>query len=234
MKRIFAFLITMIISAASAYGQVLEYEGNTPVSEDKAFLTLCDNDVYIFGFRHDNLDIYAERIISKGIYEQNHNDTIVLNDQVNGYQMLVKKGENNDISVVRGWCFMKNMKLYYKENHSYNKTNYDSTYYTLDSMYSLENLIKERETYRHQTVLRDFKPGAYEVAQDTDNKLIINADGTYQNYLTAGTWKREGNLIVFYDDCLGESFTAFIEDGYIVVKHRFYYSKNDKLQIFSD
>lgn len=234
MKRIFAFLITMIISAASAYGQVLEYEGNTPVSEDKAFLTLCDNDVYIFGFRHDNLDIYAERIISKGIYEQNHNDTIVLNDQVNGYQMLVKKGENNDISVVRGWCFMINMKLYYKENHSYNKTNYDSTYYTLDSMYSLENLIKERETYRHQTVLRDFKPGAYEVAQDSDNKLIINTDGTYQNYLTAGTWKREGNLIVFYDDCLGESFTAFIEDGYIVVKHRFYYSKNDKLQIFSD
>ncbi len=68
---------------------------------------------------------------------------------------------------------MKNMKLYYKENHSYNKTNYDSTYYTLDSMYSLENLIKERETYRHQTILRDFKPGAYEVAQDTDNKLII-------------------------------------------------------------
>ncbi len=234
MKRIFAFLITMIISAASAYGQVLEYEDNTPVSEDKAFLTLCDNDVYIFGFRHDNLDIYAERIISKGIYEQNHNDTIVLNDQVNGYQMLVKKGENNDISVVRGWCFMINMKLYYKENHSYNKTNYDSTYYTLDSMYSLENLIKERETYRHQTVLRDFKPWAYEVAQDSDNKLIINTDGTYQNYLTAGTWKREGNLIVFYDDCLGESFTAFIEDGYIVVKHRFYYSKNDKLQIFSD
>ena len=234
MKRIFAFLITMIISAASAYGQVLEFEGNTPVSEDKAFLTLCNNGVYIFGLRQDHLDIYAERIISKGNYAQNHNDTIILNDQVNGYQMLVKKGENNDISVVRGWCFMKNMKLYYKENHSYNKTNYDSTYYTLDSMYSLENLIKERETYRHQTVLRDFKPGAYEVAQDTDNKLIINADGTYQNYLTAGTWKREGNLIVFYDDCLGESFTAFIEDGYIVVKHRFYYSQNNKLQIFSD
>ena len=234
MKRIFAFLIAMIISIASAYGQVLEYVDNTPVSEDKAFLTLCDNGIYIFGFRQDYLDIYAERIISKGIYKQNHNDTIVLNDQVNGYQMLVKKGENNDISVVRGWCFMKNMKLYYKENHSYNKTNYDSTYYTLDSMYSLENLIKERETYRHQTVLRDFKPGAYEVEQDTDNKLIIKADGTYQNYLIAGTWKREGNLIVFYDDCLGKAFTAFIEDGYIVVKHRFYYSQNDKLQIFSE
>lgn len=234
MKRIFAFLITMIMSAASAFGQVLEYEEcNTPVSEDKAFLTLCDNGVYIFGFRLDWKDIYAERIISNGLYEH-HNDTIVLNDQVNGYQMIVKKGKNNDISVVKGWCFMKNLKLDYKESHSYNKTNYDSTYYTLDSMYSLENLIKERETYRHQTVLRDFKPGAYEVAQDSDNKLIINTDGTYQNYLTAGTWKREGNLIVFYDDCLGESFTAFIEDGYIVVKHRFYYSKNDKLQIFSD
>lgn len=234
MKRIFIFIIAMIMSAASAFGQVLEYEGNTPVSEDKAFLTLCDNGIYIFGLRQDYLDIYAERIISNGIYEQNHNDTIVLNDQVNGYQMLVKKGENNDILVVRGWCFMKNMKLYYKENHSYNKTNYDSTYYTSDSMHSLENLTNERKIYRNQTVMRDFKPGAYEVAQDTDNKLIINADGTYQNYLTAGTWKREGNLIVFYDECLGEAFTAFIEDGYIVVKHRFYYSPNDKLQIFSE
>ena len=82
----------MIMSAASAFGQVLEYEEcNTPVSEDKAFLTLCDNGVYIFGFRQDYLDIYAERIISEGFYEQNHNDTIVLRDQVNGYQMLVKK-----------------------------------------------------------------------------------------------------------------------------------------------
>lgn len=233
MKGIFVFIIAMLISVVSAFGQVQEYECNAPAPEEKAFLTLCDNSVYIFGFRLDWKDIYAERIISNGLYEH-HNDTIVLNDQVNGYQMLVKKDENNDISVVRGWCFMINMKLYYKENHSYNKTNYDSTYYTLDSMYSLENLIKERETYRHQTVLRDFKPGAYEVAQDSDNKLIINTDGTYHNYLTAGTWKREGNLIVFYDDCLGESFTAFIEDGYIVVKHRFYYSKNDKLQIFSD
>ncbi len=233
MKKLNILIITMIISIISAFGQVQEYECNAPAPEEKAFLTLCDNSVYIFGFRLDWKDIYAERIISNGLYEH-HNDTIVLNDQVNGYQMLVKKDKNNDISVVKGWCFMINMKLYYKENHSYNKTNYDSTYYTLDSMYSLENLIKERETYRHQTVLRDFKPGAYEVAQDSDNKLIINTDGTYQNYLTAGTWKREGNLIVFYDDCLGESFTAFIEDGYIVVKHRFYYSKNDKLQIFSD
>lgn len=234
MKRIFVIIIAMMISSTSAFGQVYEYECNTPdPAEEKVFLTLCDNGVYIFGFRSDWKDIYAERIISNGLYEH-HNDTIVLNDQVNGYQMLVKKDKNNDISVVKGWCFMKDIKLDYKESHSYNKTNYDSTYYTLDSRYSLENLINERETYRNQTVLRDFKPGAYEVAQDSDNKLIINADGTYQNYLTAGTWKREGNLIVFYDDCLGESFTAFIEDGYIVVKHRFYYSKNDKLQIFSD
>ncbi|MBO7073532.1 MAG: hypothetical protein J6W12_01285 [Bacteroidales bacterium] len=233
MKRIFVFIIAMLISVVSAFGQVNEYECNTSAPEEKAFLTLCDNGVYIFGFRLDWKDIYAERIISNGLYEH-HNDTIVLNDQVNGYQMLVKKGENNDILVVRGWCFMKNMKLYYKENHSYNKTNYDSTYYTSDSMHSLENLIKERETYRHQTVLRDFKPGAYEVAQDSDNKLIINTDGTYQNYLTAGTWKRKGNLITFYDNCLGEAFTAFIEDGFIVVKHRFYYYKNDKLQIFPE
>lgn len=224
----------MMISSTSAFGQVYEYECNTPdPAEEKVFLTLCDNGVYIFGSRLDWKDIYAERIISNGLYEH-HNDTIVLNDQVNGYQMLVKKDKNNDISVVKGWCFMKNLKLDYKESHSYNKTNYDSTYYTLDSKHSLEDLMNEREMYRNQTTLRGFQPGAYEVAQDSDNKLIINTDGTYQNYLTAGTWKREGNLIVFYDDCLGESFTAFIEDGYIVVKHRFYYSKNDKLQIFSD
>jgi len=235
MKRIFVIIIAMMISSTSAFGQVYEYECNTPdPAEEKVFLTLCDNGVYIFGFRLDWKDIYAERIISNGLYEQNHNDTIVLNDQVNGYQMIVKKGKNNDISVVKGWCFMKNLKLDYKESHSYNKTNYDSTYYTLNSKYSLENLINERETYRHQTVLRSFKPGAYEVAKDSDNKLIINADSTYQNYQTEGTWKREGNLIVFYDDCLGEVFTAFIEDGYIVVKHRFYYSNNERLQIFSE
>ena len=95
-------------------------------------------------------------------------------------------------------------------------------------------MINERETYRNQTVLRSFKPGVYETAQDSDNKLIINIDGTYQNYLTEGTWKRKGNLITFYDNCLGEVFTAFIEDGYIVVKHRFYYSDHERLQIFSE
>lgn len=233
MKRIFVFIIAMLISVVSAFGQVQEYECNTSAPEEKVFLTLCDNGVYIFGFRLDWKDIYAERIISNGLYEY-HNDTIVLNDQVNGYQMIVKKDINNNISVVKGWCFMENLKLNFKESHSYNKTNYDSTYYTLDSEHSLEDLMNEREMYRNQTTLRGFQPGAYEEAKDSDNKLIINADSTYQSYMTAGTWKREGNLIVFYDDCLGGSFTAFIEDGYIVVKHRFYYSKNDKLQIFSD
>lgn len=232
MKKLNILIITMIISIISAFGQVQEYECNTSAPEEKVFLTLCDNGVYIFGFRLDWKDIYAERIISNGLYEY-HNDTIVLNDQVNGYQMLVKKDKNNDISVVKGWCFMENLKLNFKESHSYNKTNYDSTYYTLDSRYSLENLINERENYRNQTVLRSFKPGVYETAQDSDNKLIINIDGTYQNYLTEGTWKRKGNLITFYDNCLGEVFTAFIEDGYIVVKHRFYYSNNERLQIFS-
>ena len=235
MKRIFVFIIAMMISSTSAFGQVNEYECNTPdPAEEKVFLTLCDNSVYIFGFRLDWKDIYSESIISTGFYEKNHNDTIALNDQVNGYQMLVKKDINNNISVVRGWCFMKDIKLDYKESHSYNKTNYNSTYYTLNSEYSLENLINERETYRNQTVLRSFKPGVYETAQDSDNKLIINIDGTYQNYLTEGTWKRKGNLITFYDNCLGEVFTAFIEDGYIVVKHRFYYSNNERLQIFSE
>ena len=239
MKKFYVVILAMLISVASVFGQVNEYECNTPdPAEEKVFLTLCDNSVYIFGYRVDRKDIYSERIISTGFYKKNHNGTIVLNDQVNGYQMLVKKDINNNISVVRGYCFMKNIKLYYKGSHSYNKTNYDSTYYTLDyildSDYSLENLINERETYRNQTVLRSFKPGVYETAQDSDNKLIINANGTYQNYLTEGTWKREGNLITFYDNCLGEVFTAFIEDGYIVVKHRFYYSNNERLQIFSE
>jgi len=235
MKRIFVFIIAMLISVASAFGQVYEYECNTPApEEEKAFLTLCNNGVYIFGFRLDWKDIYFERILSNGLYEQNNNDTIVLNDKVNGYQMLVKKDKNNDISVVKGWCFMENIKLNFKESHSYNKTNYDSTYYTLDSEHSLEDLMNEREMYRNQTTLRGFQPGAYEEAKDSDNKLIINADGTYQSYMTAGTWKRKGNLITFYDNCLGEAFTAFIEDGFIVVKHRFYYYKNDKLQIFPE
>ena len=233
MKKLNILIITMIISIISAFGQVQEYECNAPAPEEKAFLTLCDNDVYIFGFRLDLKDIYAERIISNGLYEH-HNDTIVLNDQVNGYQMLVKKDKNNDISVVKGWCFMKNLKLNFKESHSYNKTNYDSTYYTLGSEHSLEDLMNEREMYRNQTTLRGFQPGAYEETKDSDNKLIINIDGTYQNYLTEGTWKRKGNLITFYDNCLGEAFTAFIEDGFIVVKHRFYYYKNDKLQIFPE
>ncbi len=235
MKRIFVFIIAMMISSTSAFGQVYEYECNTPdPAAEKVFLTLCDNSVYIFGFRLDWKDIYSESIISTGFYEKNHNDTIVFNDQVNGYQMLVKKDINNIISVVRGWCFMKDIKLDYKGSHSYNKTNYDSTYYTLDSRYSLENLINERENYRNQTVLRSFKPGVYETAQESDNKLIINIDGTYQDLLTEGIWRREGNLITFYDNCLGEVFTAFIEDGYIVVKHRFYYSNNERLQIFSE
>ena len=235
MKRIFVFIIAMLISVASAFGQVYEYECNTPApEEEKAFLTLCNNGVYIFGFRLDWKDIYFERILSNGLYEQNNNDTIVLNDKVNGYQMLVKKDKNNDISVVKGWCFMENLKLNFKESHSYNKTNYDSTYYTLDSEHSLEDLMNEREMYRKQTVLRSFKPGVYETAQDSDNKLIINADGTYLDLMTKGTWKREGNLITFYDECLGKAFTAFIEDGYIVVKHMFYYSKYERFQIYSE
>ena len=235
MKKISISIITLIMCVSTAFGQVNEYECNTPdPEEEKAFLTLCNNGVYIFGFRLNWKDIYTESIISTGFYEKNHNDTIVLNDQVNGYQMIVKKDINNNISVVKGWCFMKDIKLDYKESHSYTETNYDSTYYTLDSEHSLDDLMNEREMYRKQTTLRDFKSGAYKVAEDSDNKLIINADGTYRNYLTEGTWKREGNLITFYDNCLGEVFTAFIEDGYIVVKHRFYYSNNERLQIFSE
>ena len=97
MKKLYVFIITMIISIISAFGQVQEYECNIPFSEKNAFLTLCDNNVYIFGIRLDYKDIYHESIISEGFYEQKRNNKIVLNDQVNGYQMIVKKGENNDI-----------------------------------------------------------------------------------------------------------------------------------------
>ena len=40
MKRIFVFIIAMLISVASAFGQVYEYECNTPApEEEKAFLS---------------------------------------------------------------------------------------------------------------------------------------------------------------------------------------------------
>ena len=57
MKRIFVFIIAMLISVVSAFGQVNEYECNAPAPEEKVFLTLCDNGVYIFGFRLDWKDI---------------------------------------------------------------------------------------------------------------------------------------------------------------------------------
>lgn len=238
MKKLYVLIITMIISIISAFGQVQEYECNIPFSEKNAFLTLCDNNVYIFGIRLDYKDIYHESIISEGFYEQKRNNKIVLNDQVNGYQMIVKKGENNDLYMVKCIDFFRNYRLTFRKNHGYNEGNYDSTYYTLnytlDKEYSLEELMKEREMYRKQTTLRDFKPGVYSDSPEGFDDLIINENGTYLNLMTKGTWKREGNLITFYDECLGKAFTAFIEDGYIVVKHMFYYSKYERFQIYSE
>lgn len=220
----------------SAFGQVHEYLENTTNEYESMFLTLCDNNYYIFGFRVDYMDIFHEKIISDGFYKQNHNDTIVLNDQVNGYELVFIKDQNNDLHAIKGFCFMDNLKLIDK---GYSQGVYDSSYYVFDPNHSLDNLLNEREKYRNQTVLRDFQPGVYEIVHQSDNQLIINVNKTYSypskdKPLSEGTWKREGNLLIFSDKCLGEFFTAFIEDDYIIVKHLFYFSKNEKFQIFPE
>jgi len=236
MKKIHVFLLIIISSITSAFGQVHEYLGNTTIEYESLFLTLCNNNYYIFGFRVNYMDIFHEIILSDGFYKQNHNDTIVLNDQVNGYELIFIKDQNNDLHAIKGFCFMDNLKLIDK---GYSHGVYDSSYYVFDTNHSLEDLLKEQEKYRNQTVLHDFRPGVYEIARQSDNQLIINIDKTYSyqsknELLSEGIWKRDGNLLIFIDKCLGEFFTAFIENDYIMVKHIFYFSNNEKFQIFSE
>lgn len=218
------FLIPLLFLTNYVLGQVHEYCNAIDMYES-VFLDLCDNNVYILGFRTDYKDIYSERIISNGYYIEKSKDTIILNDQINGYGMPIQKGPDYVSFTEKSWCFMNNITLSYKGNHGYNDGAYDSIYYTIDAYYSLDSLIQERELYRKHIVLNSFQPGIYEVSRLGDNRLIINMDGTYSYPpMSEGTWKREGNLLIFYDKCLGEAFTAFIEDGYIIPKHLFYYS----------
>lgn len=236
MKRIYIIIILTLFSTDLAFGQVSDYVCNTSDESTLLYIDFCKNDFYMFGYRTDYKDIYHEIIISEGFYINKQNDTIVLKDQVNGFEMIFRKGKDGSLYCVKGLYYMDTLKLRY--NGLYNGV-YDSTYYTLQREHALDSLKKEREMYRTQTVLRDFKPGLYEIMHHGGDQLNINEDYTYtfpseSQPMTAGTWKREGNLLIFYDKCLGETFTAFIEDGYIIAKHLFYYSKFDKYRIIPE
>ncbi|MDO5342044.1 MAG: hypothetical protein Q4F69_06290 [Bacteroidia bacterium] len=235
MKIIYNILILTLLSTNLAIGQVMEYRCNTFDESTFLYIDFYENDFYIFGYRTDYKDMFFESIISEGIYINKQNDTIVLNDQVNGFDMIFRRDGNDSLYCVNGLCFMDTLRLVY---HGMCDEAYDGIYYTLKYEHPLDSLEIEREIYRSQTVLRDFKPGLYEIYHPGD-QLSINEDHTYTfpsaiHPMTAGTWKREGNLLTFFDKSLGEAFTAFIEDGYILARHLFYYSKFDKYRIIPE
>ena len=84
-----------------------------------------------------------------------------------------------------------------------------------------DSVRDQRERYRSQTELRDFRYGLYEIVHPSVFLLQVSEDTTYRYFVneivvSEGVWECQGNLVVFHDSCLGEAFSALVEDGYLV------------------
>ena len=151
-------------------------------------------------------------ILSSGQYHGLDDGSLVLYDKLNGFDMLLRAEGEKGFILEKGFSGIVPLRLTYHRDHA--------EFSSLPEM-DFDSVRDQRERYRSQTELRDFRYGLYEIVHPSVFLLQVSEDTTYRYFVneivvSEGVWECQGNLVVFHDSCLGEAFSALVEDGYLV------------------
>lgn len=210
MKRLILFWLLIVLFIQPSLSQV--YEGVlNGVCSPKRVQVVFDETDYFMEMIADYGDVVTRKMLSFGIYS-NIEDSIILCDRMNGSEWILRRDGCDSLLIEKGLSAIASMNLV---RH---KDNIDDVI----KKFSINCVFNQsRAEYKSQTDLRDLQFGLYEFVHPGAVGLNIFEDGKY-NYivddivLSEGRWNRQGNLVEFNDNCLGEAFFAFIEDDYIV------------------
>ncbi|WP_373721035.1 hypothetical protein [Bacteroides heparinolyticus] len=213
MKKL-ALIIATLVVTTTVTAQSKVYRNSVGSPEQHLFVSLTlDSLNYALELCFDNDDLLISNMLSFGHHIDVSNDTMVLCDQMNGYKTVLKVQDDGNLFLEKGFSAITPIRLSYSHDSKGSPVKLD---------FDLCDVLLERKDYASQTDLRDFANGLYEVCHPgCSNALALYGDSLYSYSigddfkLSEGRWERNGNLLVFYDKCLGEAFTALIEDGYI-------------------
>lgn len=210
MKRLILFWLLIVLFIQPSLSQV--YEGVlNGVCSPKRVQVVFDETDYFMEMIADYGDVVTYKKLSFGNY-LNMEDSIILCDGMNGSEWILREVGCDSLLIERGFSAIASMPLVrckdinddlikkFSDNCDYNQS---------------------KAKYELQTDLKNLQFGLYEFVHPGAIGLYLFEDGKY-NYivddivLSEGRWNRQGNLVEFNDNCLGEAFFAFIEDGYII------------------
>ncbi len=213
MKRLVLIMMLIIQIQISVFAQSLIYRGSFGLPKQNSYIELVLGDSeYTLKMCIDFSDIYMSFLLSFGQRFNDEDGTQVLYDKLNGFDMLLRAEGEKGFLLEKGFSGIAPMRLTYYRDHA--------EFSSLPEM-DFDSVRDQWERYRSQTELRDFRCGLYEIVHPGVFKLEVSEDTTYRYFVneivvSEGVWKRRGNLLVFHDSCLGEVFSALIEDGYLV------------------
>jgi hypothetical protein len=178
--------------------------------------------------------MFAVICLSFGTYHKRGKE-LVLKDRLNGYKMYARYDSDSSMVFTKGPVCMENKTLMLKQlqgelwegaevpNIDYKEVNRKRRLYS-----------NQKELYK--SLVGDYGYGSFYDLSITP--LSLHEDGTYEyRYLfgdllvSKGTWCRKGNLLVFHDDNLDDSFYALIETDGIVSYYLIGDQKGEKLYL---
>ena len=213
MKRLVLIMMRIIQIQISVYAQSLIYRGSFGLPKQNSYIELVLGDTdYTLKMCIDFSDIYMSFLLSFGQRFNDKDGSLVLYDKLNGFDMLLRTEGEKGFILEKGFSSIVPLRLTYHRDHA--------EFSSLPEM-DFDSVRDQRERYRSQTELRDFRYGLYEIVHPSVFLLQVSEDTTYRYFVneivvSEGVWECQGNLVVFHDSCLGEAFSALVEDGYLV------------------
>lgn len=193
---------------------------------------VLDDKEYKLRLRWRFHDVVDQILLSFGCYSEENNGVMKFYDQVNGFTLFMRQISDDEIIVDKGFGLICDLKLKYRwiSEKSLSMLNIN-----------IEDVMRVRDEYRCQSDLHEFMPGLYETCHPSCSfQMYIYENNTYEYFdlnsiiLSKGTWKREGNLLTFYENDFGEVFTALIEKDGIISKRFFGDYSDEKYRIIPE
>lgn len=204
----FLFLIAAIVVAKPICAQnglfkAIDEETGTTFS-----LAMKDEKYLLFISCQMSDDIYGSRTISYGDYEISCRNIVVIDDK-NDYKMIFRKGKDDSLIIKRGLKCLEGRKFKRIDNWDDN---------LFDVGESFQKIQKDKTFFKTQKTLYPVNIGYY---SGEGICLEFFDDGRYRYMIfdmmvSEGGYKREGNLLMLYDDGLKEPFYAIITHDGIV------------------
>jgi len=200
-----------------------KYSSSESLSEFSLSFSLDMNGNYDISMRNYNPSIIMDYPISDGNYDI-RNDTLILTDSYTHNQLFYKL-DSSSVTPLKTYPFMKEIvfKDYYKIANITKNVNEDI---------SIEKIISDFETKNNQNnpfeegiyTDKGFLDSRYELKLSNDKKYVFSfkeeelypLSRKLQLHLifSAGTWEREGNVLLLWDTNFEHHFYGLIrEDG---------------------